>query len=114
MHREKCNIEVKLLDFEGNHWFDKHRIRELQEKVTSLEATPYSENQQMSSQSNQKQSPTPSKAGIPEESDPERFNQEPEPDIETLYAYELEAATIVQPEQVVKAVKDMVPQYALA
>lgn len=35
-------------------------------------------------------------------------------DVPTAYAYELEAATIVQPEQVVKAVRDMVPQYALA
>ena len=35
-------------------------------------------------------------------------------DVPTAYAYELEAATIVQPEQVVQAVKDMVPKYALA
>ena len=35
-------------------------------------------------------------------------------DVPTAYAYELEAATIVQPEQVIKAVKDMVPQYAMA
>ena len=35
-------------------------------------------------------------------------------DVPTAYAYELEAATIVQPEQVVQAVKEMVPKYALA
>ena len=35
-------------------------------------------------------------------------------DVPTAYAYELEAATIVQPEQVVEAVKSVVPKYALA
>ena len=35
-------------------------------------------------------------------------------DVPTAYAYELEAATIVQPEQVVDAVKRVVPKYALA
>ena len=32
----------------------------------------------------------------------------------TAYAYELEAATIVQPEQVIEAVKSIVPKYAMA
>lgn len=35
-------------------------------------------------------------------------------DVPTAYAYELEAATIVQPEQVVDAVKRVVPKYAMA
>ena len=35
-------------------------------------------------------------------------------DVPTAYAYELEAATIVQPEQVVDAVKSVVPKMALA
>jgi pyruvate/2-oxoglutarate/acetoin dehydrogenase E1 component len=35
-------------------------------------------------------------------------------DVPTAYAYELEAATIVQPEQVVEAVKNMVPKFAVA
>lgn len=35
-------------------------------------------------------------------------------DVPTAYAYELEAATIVQPEQVIDAVKRVVPKYALA
>jgi len=35
-------------------------------------------------------------------------------DVPTAYAYELEAATIVQPEQVVEAVKNVVPKFAVA
>ena len=35
-------------------------------------------------------------------------------DVPTAYAYELEAATIVQPEQVVDAAKKIVPQRQLA
>ena len=35
-------------------------------------------------------------------------------DVPTAYAYELEAATIVQPEQVVDAVKRVVPSRQLA
>ena len=35
-------------------------------------------------------------------------------DVPTAYAYELEAATIVQPEQVVDAVKSIVPKFAMA